>query len=97
MIIYSLESFNEVVPQELVDEWKRTNEKVVLVSRNNTAYLAGLLRQLELPDAIMIGDNMVRIGIEQPPKFFQQCETYEEALGVVKHLLSSFDEDALPE
>ena len=97
MRIYNVDELPEEIPCCLVEEWKRTKERIVFVSSNNTAYLAGLLRQLGLPDAIMIGDNMVRIGIEQPPKFFQQCETYEEALDVVKHLLSSFDEYALPE
>lgn len=87
MVIYNLDGLTTTVPQNLINKWKNTNEKVVLVSSNNTTYLAGLLRQLELPNVIMIGDNMVRVGIEQPPEFFKQCKSYEEALELVKHMV----------
>ncbi len=86
MIIYNLDNTKGSIPQERVEEWQKKNDKIVFISRHNTEYIAGLLRQLGLPNAIMIGANMVRIGIEQPPEFFKQCSDLEEALYVVKNL-----------
>ena len=56
------------------------------MSYNNIEHMAGFLKQLGLPNAIMIGANMVRIGIEQPPEFFKQCTSLDEALYVAKNL-----------
>ncbi len=87
MLIYNLDEQPKVIPHNVIKEWKESREKIVVVSRHNTEYLAGFLRQIRLPDAIMIGDNMVRVGIEQPPEYFVQCKSFDEALQVVHSLL----------
>lgn len=86
MITYNLDNMKDPIPRDQVEEWRKGKERLVFISHNNTEYIAGFLRQLGLQNAIMIGANMVRIGIEQPPEFFKQCTSLDEALYVAKNL-----------
>jgi len=90
MRVYNIDDYSGILPQRVIEEWEKSEERVIVVSQHNTEYLAGLLRQIGLPDAIMIGDNMVRIGIEQPPDYFVQCKNLDDVLQVVRSLLQDY-------
>ena len=71
--------------------------KIAICSGKPTYYLCGLVRQLELVDPILIGENGldIQFGIDLPPKFFYTKiypdSVYENLLWIKKEIEKMFD------
>lgn len=72
----------------LLREIEKNNIRIAICSGKPVAYLCGLLRQIELQNPVMIGENgaAIQLGVDLPPKEFYVLPHSTEADQTIRFL-----------
>lgn len=89
-----------IIPEDIkrLKEIEQCGVKIAICSGKPTYYLCGFMRQIELEDPILVGENgaVIQFGVDLPPKRFYKLPYSEEARKSIDFLKRSFEE-AIPD
>lgn len=83
---------------ELLKQIEQMGVKIAICSGKPTNYLCGVMRQVELENPILLGENgaVIQFGVDLPPKQFYTLPYSKEAKQTI-HLLREKIHEVLPE
>lgn len=104
LIVFDLDSTlapvgKGILPEtiQMLKEIEKSGIKIAICSGKPTFYTCGLMRQVELEDPILIGENgaVIQFGVDLPPRRYEVQKYSKEAKKTI-HFLRQKIEEAMP-
>ena len=104
LIVFDLDSTlapvgKGILPEtiQMLKEIEKSGIKIAICSGKPTYYTCGLMRQVELEDPILIGENgaVIQFGVDLPPRRYEVQKYSKEAKKTI-HFLRQKIEEAMP-